>query len=164
MDRNSIPPMKKRSSKRACFKNQSSERVRLKKRLTAFYKNSSWSFFFRMNSFTGSNFDTRIYTWSIFHWRDQNSAVLCKNLCPVLYENHSSILMYKFESHEEGAYAYSKEAKRLCLLVILYCVFVCFFPSVFYCSSAVGRKSHHPCFHVFLMETGVMTFVGHCTP
>jgi len=27
----------------------------------------------------------------------------------------------------------------------------------------VSRKSHDPCFHVFLMEAGVMTFVGHCT-
>ena len=37
--------MKKRPSKSACFKNRSSERVRLKKRSTAMYKNSSWSFF-----------------------------------------------------------------------------------------------------------------------
>jgi len=27
----------------------------------------------------------------------------------------------------------------------------------------VGHKSHDPCFHVFLMEAGVMTFVAHCT-
>jgi len=27
----------------------------------------------------------------------------------------------------------------------------------------VSHKSHDPCFHVFLMETGVMTFVAHCT-
>jgi len=31
----------------ACFENQSSERVRFKKRSTATYKNSSWSFFFK---------------------------------------------------------------------------------------------------------------------
>jgi len=27
----------------------------------------------------------------------------------------------------------------------------------------VGHKSHDPCFHVFLMKAGVMTFVDHCT-
>jgi len=27
----------------------------------------------------------------------------------------------------------------------------------------VGHKSHDPCFHVFLIEAGVMTFVTHCT-
>jgi len=27
----------------------------------------------------------------------------------------------------------------------------------------VGRKSHEPCFHVFLMEARVTTFVAHCT-
>ena len=27
----------------------------------------------------------------------------------------------------------------------------------------VGTKSHDPCFHVFLMEARVMTFVVHCT-
>jgi len=26
-----------------------------------------------------------------------------------------------------------------------------------------GRESHDPCFHVFLMETGVKTFATHCT-
>jgi len=36
-----IPPMKNRSKERACFKNLSSEGVRLKKRSTAMYKNSS---------------------------------------------------------------------------------------------------------------------------
>jgi len=30
-----------------------------------------------------------------------------------------------------------------------------------YCT--VGPKSHDPCFCVFLMEAGVMTFVTHCT-
>ena len=32
--------------------------------------------------------------------------------------------------------------------------------SAFYCT--VGHKSHDPCFHVFLMEIRVMTFVTHC--
>ena len=27
----------------------------------------------------------------------------------------------------------------------------------------VGHKSHEPCFHVSLMEAGIMTFVTHCT-
>jgi len=27
----------------------------------------------------------------------------------------------------------------------------------------VGHKGHDPCFHVFIMEEGVMTFVAHCT-
>jgi len=26
-----------------------------------------------------------------------------------------------------------------------------------------GQQTHHPCFHVFLMEERVMTFVDHCT-
>jgi len=30
-------------------------------------------------------------------------------------------------------------------------------------SCTVGHKSHDPCFHVFLMEAGVMTFVAHST-
>jgi len=30
-------------------------------------------------------------------------------------------------------------------------------------NSTVGHKSHDPCFHVFLMEAGVITFVTHCT-
>ena len=29
--------------------------------------------------------------------------------------------------------------------------------------STVGHKSHDPCFHEKYMETGVMTFVPHCT-
>jgi len=44
--------------------------VRFKKRSTAMYKSSSWSFF-QMNAFTWSIFETRICTWSIFHWRDR---------------------------------------------------------------------------------------------
>jgi len=30
-------------------------------------------------------------------------------------------------------------------------------------SCTVGHKSHDPCFHKKYMETGVMTFVAHCT-
>jgi len=28
----------------------------------------------------------------------------------------------------------------------------------------VDHKSHDPCFRVFLMDAGVITFVAHCTP
>jgi len=61
--------MEIRSSERACFKNQWSERVRFKKRSTAMFKNSSWSFF-QMNAFIRSIFETRICIWLIFYWRD----------------------------------------------------------------------------------------------
>ena len=27
----------------------------------------------------------------------------------------------------------------------------------------VAHKSHDPCFHTFLMDAGVMTFLAHCT-
>jgi len=34
---------------------------------------------------------------------------------------------------------------------------------IFLRNCTVGHKSHDPCFHVFLMEAGVMTFVVFCT-
>jgi len=37
------------------------------------------------------------------------------------------------------------------------------FAYLYHESCTVGHKSHDTCFHVFLMEAGVMTFVAHCT-
>ena len=34
---------------------------------------------------------------------------------------------------------------------------------VLFLQCTLGHKSHDPCFHIFLMEAGVMTFVDHCT-
>jgi len=41
---------------------------------------------------------------------------------------------------------------------------VTYLPNIFiFCIRTVSLKSNDPCFYVFLMEAGVMTFEAHCT-
>ena len=95
----SISPMNIRSSERACFKNQSSETVRFKKRSTAMYKNSSWSFFQMINAFTWSIFEIRICTWSNSHWRDR-FPVTERRKARIWFRRVTGILFYTYTSLE----------------------------------------------------------------
>jgi len=67
----SIPSKKKRPNQRARFHNWSREGIRFQNRLTAMYKESSWSLF-QTNKFIWSIFQTRIFNWSIVDRRNRH--------------------------------------------------------------------------------------------